>query len=109
MLIFRVERCGTGPYKQRWTLGATLHWKHGDDTHPSPCEEDLCDDMLGFHCGFCSIDHLKIWFHGFRKSLNMCGFKMVVYEVSHKFVRIGAIQAIFKKDKANLVKVLKVP
>lgn len=112
MKIYRVERDGKGPYKQNWELCEELHVSHGNwnvMTHPNPRIEGLCLAMDNRVCGFSTIEQLKQWFYGWRTKLREYGFKMKVYEISHKYTCIGEKQLIFHRELATEVACLNIP
>lgn len=107
MLIYRVERLGLGPYYKRPI--ENMLWAHDSPkTHPTPYEERIAD-LPDFRCGSITLDHLKIWFKGWRNKLRMAGFRLKVYEIPHKYVRIGDKQLIFDKDFAKEIADLPIP
>jgi len=99
--IYRVEqpRGGSGPYS--WDYADTLEdmfSEHEGGIHVSPRQ----DDMLGYidpdeHCGFATLDQLRVWFAGWEEELASLGFIVARYSVPLPLVRYGKTQAVFRR------------
>lgn len=118
MKVFRIEDSnGVGPYSRSWKRLRKMFNCHSGSSHPSPFKEDLnvYEDKGGdveerpHFCGFPTLDQMKVWFRGFRASLNKAGFKLSIYEVGHRNVQIGEKQLLFRRDAATLIKRLEIP
>lgn len=108
MLIYRIEGSdGLGPYWGSPILEMSTAHSRGD-SHPDPMSEDI-PMMSDSFCGFPTLDQLKWWFKGWRSMMRRMGFRLKVYEVPHKFVRIGAKQLVFQKKQAKEVADLPIP
>jgi len=115
MLIYRVENDKQyGPYQSRWAHSIKLCDVHGDSKHPS--SYDYCERLLGLSDvyrigwesrthGFCNLAKLNEWFRPkWRRLMREHGFKVSIYEVNPRYVRVGnsGRQHIFDITKAKL-------
>lgn len=113
MLVYRVETVnGGGPYyKSSYDVCNRLSSHNNCPNHPGAGEEGLIHwtDRPYFFCGFVSIEQLKAWFMGHRAFLRRKQYQMAIYKVHGRYVRKGKFQVTFRKDKAELIKRVKIP
>lgn len=121
MLVYRVahsvildpntgSRHPLGPYRARSEprLDAEIRnalnemsWEHSDDAHPTP-EQDGITFTMSHLCAFTDTATLRKWFHGYLDLLNRGQFRVFVYDVPKRAVRMGDIQLIFDPRDAAL-------
>lgn len=124
--IYRVENAqGQGMYRNdesnsgEWLYAAGID-DAGGPAHPAPWYDDdisdfweLCEEHRERHLyffGFGSIESFMkwVWHPESRRVLRRWGFALVVYEVTAEYACVGEKQAVFRKDKATVVKRLEV-
>ncbi len=120
MRVVRVENAqGEGPYRgcnlPAWDSSAFTY-----DTHPTPTSDfglrdwwcDL-DYAISRHYVFAFRDkeQLSEWFYrdDWVYQLRVAGFVLATYEVSYPDVRVGERQAVFIKERAQLVASEEIP
>ena len=115
MIVYRVEKDGTGPYCNGFIekiKQAEIHYYEGSHfTHPAPKQDEIkkyhssnCKDR---RCGFISKNRLNKWFSGLQHLLREAGYSIGVYEVDSKYVSKGKVQLVFDVSKAKLIKSLR--
>lgn len=116
-LVYRVQNAsGYGVY--RVNIDAEYLDETNDyERHPMP-EDDAklapqWDKISEFSksywfFGFSSLEQLKFWFYKkkWRDELVKFGFSVYVFEVDDYQCLIGDTQAVFRRDRATLVKVI---
>jgi hypothetical protein len=105
MKVYRIENIfNEGPYSS----GEQKLWRrrsHGGVSHPEPQEDLINGFKKGPHfCGFSSMQHLFQWFAKTELlRLHDLGFRIQVYSVDSKYVRLGVKQVVFTHSKAKAI------
>jgi len=123
MRLYRIERNGLGAFYSGlavdawWALDKELDLFAEPDPlrHPNPwCDgphlRDRFSRMKHF-CAFKSTEQLLRWFdsEAHRRKMAELGGRVIVYEVSPKFVIEGNHQVVFEKAKAYKVDDIPIP
>ena len=111
MIIYRVayKGIGKGPYRSGFDISIKLSDKHYGKKWPTPTiyEYDDISFMGKVYFGFESIDQILDWFSDDELiELYDTGFKISVFDVPDKFVKICRKQVMFILTESSLVKVL---
>jgi hypothetical protein len=123
MILYRIERNGLGAFSGGlvrdawWALDKELDLFAEPDPlrHPTPWFDgpDLGDRFRStkHFCAFKSTEQLLRWFdsEAHRRKMAELGGRVIVYEVSPKFVIEGNHQVVFEKAKAEQVDDIPIP